>query len=155
MSKAELPFGTLRRYRLPLSQRRGRVIEETLSDACMELPRFDYERLNMNGDYRYVYACGIHPSKRSGFYNQIVKLDIATRSTQSWHEPGCYPGEPVFVGRPGRSAEDDGVLLSVVLDAARGTSFLLVLEAHSLEELARAEVPHPILFGYHGEYFKG
>jgi beta,beta-carotene 9',10'-dioxygenase len=153
--QSELPFGTLRRYRLPLSQRRGRVIEETLSDACMELPRFDYERLNMNGDYRYVYACGIHPSKRSGFYNQIVKLDIATRSTQSWHEPGCYPGEPVFVGRPGRSAEDDGVLLSVVLDAARGTSFLLVLEAHSLEELARAEVPHPILFGYHGEYFKG
>jgi carotenoid cleavage dioxygenase-like enzyme len=58
------------------------------------------------------------------------------------------------VGRPGRAAEDDGVLLSVVLDAEQGNSFLLVLDARSLEELARATVPQPILFGYHGEYFQ-
>jgi beta,beta-carotene 9',10'-dioxygenase len=149
----ELPFGTPRRYRLPLGQKRGRVVGEVLSEVCMELPRFDYERYNMDGGYRYVYACGIDPARRTGFYNQIVKLDIQTRSTKSWTAPDCYPGEPVFIGRPGRSAEDDGVLLSVVLDAARGSSFLLVLEAHTLEELARAEVPFPILFGYHGEYF--
>jgi carotenoid cleavage dioxygenase-like enzyme len=151
----ELPFGTLRRYHLPLGQRRGRVREEILSDACMELPRFDYERMNMDGSYRYVYASGINPEQRQGFYNQIVKLDIETRTTRSWYQPGCYPGEPVFIGRPGRSREDDGVLLSVVLDSERGTSFLLVLEAQSLGELARAEVPQPILFGYHGDYFSG
>jgi beta,beta-carotene 9',10'-dioxygenase len=149
----QLPFGTLRRYRLPLSKKRGRVREEILSDACMELPRFDYERFNMDGSYRSVYACGINPGQRSGFYNQIVKLDILTSSIQAWYQPGCYPGEPVFVGRPGRSLEDDGLVLSVVLDAERGTSFLLILDGQSMDELARAEVPHPILFGYHGDYF--
>lgn len=153
-ASVELPFGTLRRYRLPLGQKRGHAREEILSAACLELPRFDLERFNMNPDYRYVYACGLNPDQRAGFYNQIVKVDIAERSARAWNQPGCYPGEPVFVGRPGRAAEDDGVLLSVVLDAAQGNSFLLVLDARSLEELARATVPQPILFGYHGEYFQ-
>ena len=53
-----------------------------------------------------------------------------------------------------RILRDDGVVLSVVLDAAQGRSFLLVLDAASLGEIARAYVPHPILFGYHGEYFQ-
>jgi carotenoid cleavage dioxygenase-like enzyme len=39
-----------------------------------------------------------------------------------------------------------------VLDGARGSSFLLVLDAHNLEELARAEVPHHIPFGFHGQF---
>ena len=74
-------------------------------------------------------------------------------ASRTWYTPGCYPGEPVFVGRPGRTQEDDGVLLSVVLDTAVRTSFLLVLDAASMGELARAVVPQPILFGYHGEFF--
>jgi carotenoid cleavage dioxygenase-like enzyme len=40
----------------------------------------------------------------------------------------------------------------VVLDARRGNSFLLVLDARSLEERARAEVPHHIPFGFHGAF---
>lgn len=45
------------------------------------------------------------------------------------------------------------MLLSVVLDTAAGTSFLLALDAASLDEVARATLPQPVLFGYHGEYF--
>ena len=64
------------------------------------------------------------------------------------------PGEPVFVPspRPGR-AEDEGVLLSVVLDARGVDSYLLVLDAQTLAELARARAPHTIPFGFHGQYF--
>jgi carotenoid cleavage dioxygenase-like enzyme len=60
----------------------------------------------------------------------------------------------VFVPDPGREAEDAGALLSVVLDAARGTSFLLVLDASTLEELARAGVPHHIPYSFHGQFFR-
>jgi beta,beta-carotene 9',10'-dioxygenase len=60
----------------------------------------------------------------------------------------------VFVRRPDGSAEDDGVVLSVVLDSSAGRSFLLVLDAGSFEELARAEAPHHIPFGFHGQYFR-
>jgi beta,beta-carotene 9',10'-dioxygenase len=60
----------------------------------------------------------------------------------------------VFVERPGATAEDDGVILSVVLDAQSERSFMLVLDAASFEELARAEAPHGIPFGFHGQYFR-
>jgi beta,beta-carotene 9',10'-dioxygenase len=148
---AELPFGNLRRYRIPLKGKRASY--ETISEVCMELPNFDYLKYNTRPDYRYVYAVGVNPVQRRGFYNQIVKVDIETGRDIAWYEPGCYPGEAVFVGRPGRLAEDDGVILSVVLDERVSSSFLLVLDARSFSELARAEIPHPVLFGYHGAYF--
>jgi beta,beta-carotene 9',10'-dioxygenase len=148
---ARLPAGQLRRYRIPL---RGQHADyETISEACMELPVFDVGRYNMRSDYRYVYAVGVSPQQPNGFYNQIIKVDIQERTDQAWYRPGCYPGEPVFVARPGGRAEDDGVLLSVVLDGERGTSFLLVLDAADLRELGRAEIPQAVLFGYHGAYF--
>ena len=43
--------------------------------------------------------------------------------------------------------------LSVVLDTRRRRSFLLVLDARSFTEIARAEVPHHIPYGFHGELF--
>jgi carotenoid cleavage dioxygenase-like enzyme len=71
----------------------------------------------------------------------------------TWYVAGLYPGEPVFVPAPKAQAEDDGVLLSVVLDIGKDSSFLLVLDAATLEELARAEAPHAIPFHFHGSYF--
>jgi beta,beta-carotene 9',10'-dioxygenase len=59
------------------------------------------------------------------------------------------------VREPGAEGEDGGVILSVVLDVAAVRSFLLVLDAGSFEELARAEAPHHIPFGFHGEYLRG
>jgi carotenoid cleavage dioxygenase-like enzyme len=147
----ELPHGNLRRYRIPLKGNRADY--EVISDACMELPHFDYGRLNMNGDYRYVYAVGVSPEKKKGFYNQLVKVDIETGRHLIWTEDDCYPGEPVFAGAPGRTAEDEGVILSVVLDAANGSSFLLILDAASFDEIGRAKIQQPILFGYHGSFF--
>ena len=52
---------------------------------------------------------------------------------------------------PGVEDEDGGVILSVVLDAVAERSFLLVLDARTMEELARAEAPHHIPFGFHGQ----
>jgi carotenoid cleavage dioxygenase-like enzyme len=61
----------------------------------------------------------------------------------------------VFAGRPGREAEDDGAVLSVVFDSSTGRSFLLVLDAASFEERARAEAPHHVPFGFHGQFMTG
>jgi beta,beta-carotene 9',10'-dioxygenase len=149
-----LPHGSLRRYRIPLDRgRRADVRYETISPECIELPQFDYACFNMRPDYRYVYAVSMNQRQPAGFYNQIVKLDVQTGQSDAWHAPDCYPGEPVFVAHPQRKSEDDGLLLSVVLDAAHSTSFLLVLDAGSLQEVARARLPHPVLFGYHGAFF--
>ncbi len=44
-----------------------------------------------------------------------MRLDVESGAHQVWQEEGTYPGEPIFVPRPGGSQEDDGLLLSVVL----------------------------------------
>lgn len=48
----------------------------------------------------------------------LVKTDVETHASLRWYETECYPGEPVFVAKPGSEREDEGVVLSVVLDAS-------------------------------------
>ena len=73
---------------------------------------------------------------------------------QLWAAPGCAPGEPVFVPNPeGTRGEADGVLLSVVLEAATGRSALVGLDAESMEEAFRVSLPHHVPAGFHGEWF--
>jgi beta,beta-carotene 9',10'-dioxygenase len=127
----------------------GKVDLEQLLDEPIELPRINYMRCNER-PYRYVWGVGMG----GGWLDQIVKGDVAERSASVWSEDDCFPGEPVFVAKPGAEREDDGALVSVVLDGRTGRSFLLMLDAASLEELARAEVPHDIPFGFHGQFSK-
>jgi beta,beta-carotene 9',10'-dioxygenase len=97
-----------------------------------------------------VRATDSAPGPRSGFHDQIVKLDFQTEQLKTWFELGCYPGEPISTVAPGARQEDEGILLSVVLDGKHRNSCLLVLDAVSLIELARATVPHHVPFGFHG-----
>ena len=143
------PGGSLRRCRIDLD--RGTVTYEQLSDALAELPRIDYGRVNAR-DYGYVYGLG-PKGPESDWLDRLVKIDVRNGESASWDEDACYPGEPVFVRAPGARAEDDGVLLSVVLDTTADRSFLLVLDAGSFEELGRAEAPQRIPLGFHGQFF--
>ena len=92
--------------------------------------------------------------QRRGWLDRLVKVDVGQGEVASWAEDGCYPGEPIFVRAPGEEAEDGGIILSVVLDTRAQRSFLLVLDAGSFDELARAEAPHHIPFGFHGQYLR-
>lgn len=82
-----------------------------------------------------------------------MKADVGKGTAGIWHQENCYPGEPIFVPSPDSDAEDEGVVLSVVLDASERNSFLLILDAHTFEEVARARVPHPMPYGFHGGFF--
>jgi carotenoid cleavage dioxygenase-like enzyme len=141
--------GTLMRYVVPL-EGSADVIAIQVAEAMIELPRIDDE---LCAGRRYRYAWGAGRRVNGDFLDSIVKIDVTCGETQAWWQEHCYPGEPVFVAAPGRTAEGEGVLLSVVLDVRRGTSFLLVLDAQTLAEIARAECPHHVPFGFHGNYF--
>jgi carotenoid cleavage dioxygenase-like enzyme len=137
----------LRRFRITLGT--GTVETERLVSEPMELPRINYGRCSER-PYRYSWGVGFGDS---GWLDKIVKADVETRTTKTWAEEGRYPGEPVFVPKPGNEgAEDEGVLLSVVFDGEAGDSFLLVLDASDLSEVTRATAPHHIPFGFHGQF---
>ncbi|CAJ2503175.1 Uu.00g105690.m01.CDS01 [Anthostomella pinea] len=106
--------------------------------------------------YRYCYSL---PTRGySTLLDTIVKTDVETRQTLFWDNPkGHSPGEAIFVSRP-RTAEDgekeldedDGVLMSVVLDGFGKTSYLLCLDAKTMKELGRAECEWAVALGFHG-----
>lgn len=130
--------------RFELSFDQDRVSSRDLSSCSFEMPRIHYKKYN-GLPYQYVYGVGGHC--------ELVKVDVQTGQAIHWNQEGCFAGEPVFVPYPDTETEDGGVVLSVVLDCIKETSFLLILEAKNFQEIARAEVPHPIPLGLHGTFF--
>lgn len=151
---SEAVHGRFHRYRIDLES--GAVGDEQLCGEMFELPQIDYERCN-GRPYRYVYGAAVDSDtggEPADFLDQIVKVDLESGALAVWQEPGSYPGEAIFVPSPRRGRrEDEGVLLSVVLDCRDTGSYLLVLDAETLTELGRARLPHHVPFGFHGQYF--
>jgi carotenoid cleavage dioxygenase-like enzyme len=147
--------GHLRRFVLPLegsdtaANRAGEVTTERLYDGC-ELPRI--APADRTRPYRYVYAQGA--AEPDG--NHVAKVDVESGETRRWEEPGYFVEEPIFVRAPGADRPgDEGVVLVTALNATEGRTDLLVLDGETLDERARAPLPHAVPFGFHGRYFAG
>ncbi|XP_068175275.1 retinal Mueller cells isomerohydrolase-like [Antennarius striatus] len=118
------------------------------SRQAFEFPQINYS-LCRGKKYSFAYGLGLNHF----IPDRIVKLNVQTKETQVWQEEESYPSEPLFIPTPGATEEDDGVLLSVVVKpGAERPSFLLVLDAATLEEVARAEVNVIIPVTLHGTY---
>ncbi|XP_061745558.1 beta,beta-carotene 15,15'-dioxygenase [Nerophis ophidion] len=112
----------------------------------LELPNINY-KFNAK-KYRYFYGSRVDWSPQP---NKIVKFDTLTRTQVEWQLDRCYPSEPVFVAAPGAVDEDDGVILSSVLSLDSNISpFMLVLNAKTFQELARAAIPVSVHLDLHG-----
>ncbi|GAB2595987.1 carotenoid oxygenase family protein [Microlunatus antarcticus] len=146
------PAGELRRYRVPLDG--GPVTYRLLSTTPLEFPRIAYES-RLGRPYRYVFGVGTPGSLTTSFSDRLVKVDVEDGSSRTWAQPGCWPGEPVLVADPSGHEEDAGVVLSLVLDSRTRTSFLLVLDAATFREVARAKLPHAAPLGFHGQWYAG
>jgi carotenoid cleavage dioxygenase-like enzyme len=147
--------GDLRRYRVPLDG--GRATHDPIATGGLSLPRFDERRRGQ--PYRYVYAT--RSGGEDGAPNHLVRVDCQRGAVETWAADGTFCGEPVFVPAPdseaGARGEVDGpngVVLSVVLDANREQSFLLVLDAATFTERARAWLPHVLPFDFHGQFYE-
>jgi carotenoid cleavage dioxygenase-like enzyme len=142
-----LPAGDFVRFRLPLNG--GRAERETLLAGPVEFPTVDYAGVN-GRPYEFAYLAAID---RGSLPTAIAKVEGTTATTWRWSQPGLHPGEPLFVPAPSADAEDDGVLLSLGLDARADRSVLLCLDAATLTERARAPLPHRLPFGFHGQFY--
>ena len=102
--------------------------------------------------YRFGYAAGVSAAQTEW---PTIKHDVV--SGEKWtfdHGPGRAAGEPVFIGRDGGIAEDDGWLMTFVHDVANGTAELVVLDAQDFTRpaVARVALPQRVPFGFHGNW---
>jgi carotenoid cleavage dioxygenase-like enzyme len=138
---------------LPLAKsRKGMLKFELICEEKIEMVTINAAK-NSSRAYRYAYGVG-HNTKWHNLVGQLIKVDVETGKTQTWLEPNTYPNEPIFVPSPYANHEDEGVLLSVVLDTAKNHSFLLILDAVNLEELGRVNLPHHIPLEFHGTFIQ-
>jgi beta,beta-carotene 9',10'-dioxygenase len=140
----------LQRFILPLKN--SELRQETISEEYLEMPTINY-RAHNGRNYRYVYGLGTYKDRPDDFENQLFKIDSDSGNHIIWYEENCYPWEPIFVPDPNSTAEDDGVILSTVLDSSKDESFLLILDAKDFSELARLALPHIIPLGFHAQFF--
>ncbi|KAG0068237.1 hypothetical protein BGZ89_005043, partial [Linnemannia elongata] len=152
----------LRRYRLSAISKQASLsnlnrkqpptpVPATIDFQLDESINFELPSINPSRylhPYRYAFGVNRSGLNKTLIYDRIIKVDLAkvqqgdmAGSATFWVQDQCTPSEPVFVPTPNATDEDDGVLLSIVLDGRRRTGFLLVLDAKTLTEIARADMP--------------
>jgi carotenoid cleavage dioxygenase len=131
----------------------GRVSERRLDDTPAEFPRIDPAVAGL--PHRYGYCTRLGDEAQNPAQLGLLKYDLQ-RDESTRFEPGehRYPGEAVFVRAADGAAEDEGWVLSVVYDATRDASDLVILDATSFAgpPVAVVHLPARVPFGFHGSW---
>jgi carotenoid cleavage dioxygenase-like enzyme len=170
----DLDPGTLRRIRLPIDDREGaptvinseepkstRATITKQGDVDFELPIVNN---NVRGrPYKYAYGhaksattthtknCISGAECGGTWWDTVVKVDVDSGEQLHWRKDDHWPGEPTFIPRPGATAEDDGILLNVILGPESST--LMALDAKTFEVVAEAKIPTHIPYQSHGNWY--
>jgi carotenoid cleavage dioxygenase len=130
-----------------IDPQKGTSTREILSDRPQEMPRHD-ERLT-GYQHRYAYM-----NSRMG-NSGILKHDLKAGTSEFFdHGPGRVGIETLFVPMSPDSAEDDGWLITSVIDLPTDSSEVLIYHAQDLlgGPVARVHIPHRHNAGFHGNW---
>lgn len=124
---------------------------EVIADQYFDLPRINYR---YNGkEYKYAYGVEINPKGTE--FAKLVKMNVNTGETKTWHEEGKLVSEPVFVAAPDATKEDQGAVLSTLLSKEDPTFVaLLVLDPAKWTEIARVvfKAQGTVTPTFHGQF---
>ncbi|KAI8067760.1 carotenoid oxygenase [Gongronella butleri] len=144
-------FGDLRRISLDIGAMSAKM--ESI------MPNIEFLRFNAQKSlqpYRYVFGNQLMqatPTKSSRY--SLAKVDVETHEITRYDHPDQICSEPIFVPRPGASDEDDGVVLSLVNvthDAGPHRCYILVLDAVSMNEIAKCPIGQFPAITFHGSF---
>lgn len=129
------------------------------ADACPGLgatttivPRFN-EKMR-GSEACFGYAPGFRYNSSSFDSAAAVKMDLCKGTLAAFYYAfGHFHSELIFVPRPGAVEEDDGVLLGVVYDGVSQQSYMNVLDAKTMEQVAKAYTPFKLPFVLHANFY--
>jgi carotenoid cleavage dioxygenase len=146
---SDLPV--LARWTIDVTRRR--ITEQHLDDVNAEFPRIDDAVAGLPHRYGYCTRLGANPQDPT--FEGLIKYDLV-RDEATRYDPGEHrsPGEAVFVRAGDGHGEDEGWVLSVVYDATRDASDLVILDATSFAgpPVATVHLPARVPFGFHGSW---
>lgn len=145
--------GQLWRFQLDLTTKT--VTKEIIESRCCEFPTLHGDRQGRS--YRYLYLGAAHDPKRNAPLQGILKLDHQTGDRQFYSfAPQGFVSEPIFVPQPDATQEDQGWVLTVVYNASRHASDVVILDAENLNRgpVATLQLRHHIPYGLHGSWTK-
>eukprot|EP00397_Hematodinium_sp_SG-2012_P042166 GEMP01046582.1.p1 GENE.GEMP01046582.1~~GEMP01046582.1.p1 ORF type:complete len:409 (+),score=100.22 GEMP01046582.1:180-1406(+) len=149
------------RFTLHLDTREAKRVQLTqrIADFAMCSP------VNVAGKFGYHFLYGLsyapRTSREDPGNNAIWKEDVGGNRVGNaieWQlkDDGALVGsEPQFVPRPGGAEEDDGVVLVPASRPSDETSWLIVLDAKSMTEIARLPCPVTVNAGIHNLFVPG
>jgi carotenoid cleavage dioxygenase len=131
----------------------NRVTVQRLDDTPVEFPTID--GAVAGSVHRYGYGTVLGDRADVPSQHGLIKYDFQ-RDESVRFDPGdgFAAGEAVFVRAADGRGEDEGWILSVVYDAARDASDLVVLDATSFAgpPVAIVHLPARVPFGFHGSW---
>ena len=139
---------TLDRWRINVVT--GAVTHDCIDDRPQEFPRINESLIGL--PHRFGYTAGIG---KAFTQDTLIKVDLDTKSVEARTDTARYGyGEPVFIPRAGATAEDDGYVMALRIDAETHTSDLAVFDAQAItdEPVAVVHVPVRIPNGFHGNW---
>lgn len=152
--RAGQPVGVqhrVQRYRLEPGRSDAQPLP-LVDAASVELP-------SVHGAYwgkkqsRHAWFAGFDPEGQAPMFDRTVKLDLeAGRIAGTWQREAAVQMEPLFVDRPGSTAEDDGVLLVPTLAEGDAGTVVGVIDPASMRCLATLHLPQVVPFGFHAAW---
>ena len=136
----------LHRWRFNLKT--GETTEERLCDRILEFGM-------INGRYagrKYRYGYSTIPEPGWFLFRGFVKHDLETGATVDYLLPeGVYASEAPFAPRVDAKDEDDGYLVTFLIDERNGTSECAIIDAKNLAAgpVCRLALPHKLSSGTH------
>lgn len=153
----EVKFTTLappQLYRFRLNLDTETCDRQQIDSRCCEFPTLHPNYVGR--PYRYLYLGAAHAPTGNAPLQAILKRDWQTGEQQIWSAaPRGFAGEPVFVPRSNGTAEDDGWLLMLAFNAARERSEVVILDARTMQDVARLPLKHHVPYGLHGHFCPG
>ena len=153
-------------------ERPGRLtVAATITGVVGDVPRIA-KSASMRPGYRYIYLAtdfgGLSPGTevplgkfgdglkvaQRALFGGLAKTDWETGKVIRWQpEDGeSCPCEPILVQKPGAQEEDDGVVLTIVINKKGTHSILVALDGKSFKEIARAPMPQVYAMAPHGTF---
>lgn len=138
-------------HRITVDLKARKLLSDEVLLRAHDFPAFNQRCIGR--PQRYLYAAGMGRAQDVMAFDRVTKCDLQSGTSSEITMPaGRVCGEPLFIPRPGGTAEDDGWLVFQGHDQTRDEAFLELRDGRDLRFTARVWAGRYLPLGFHGGF---